>query len=121
MIPEGYRCRCLHTVAATLGSVQTLWSYVRARLSKPSLCWDVHTSLVCNAYSVAVRKAGEAAGHRRLWVVRREEEKLLSCDIGDQTGLAFICCAQTTPGYSSGPQSSQLRTGPMVFISQDQW
>lgn len=50
---QGYRCRCLHTVAATLGSVQTLWSYVHARLSNPSLCWDAHTSLVWNAYFVA--------------------------------------------------------------------
>lgn len=63
-------------------------------------------SVVSEVQGGAVCKAGEAAGHRRLWVVRREEEKLLSCDTGDQTGLAFIYCAQTTHGYSSGPQSS---------------
>lgn len=78
-------------------------------------------SVLSESQGGAVHKAGEAAGHGRLWVVRRKEEKMFSCDTDDHSGLACICWAQMAHGDSSGPQSSRLRIEPMVFISQDQW
>lgn len=35
-------------------------------------------SVLSESQGGAVHKAGEAAGHGRLWVVRRKEEKMLS-------------------------------------------